>query len=109
MDSLRQPFRTSLHSGEILLSDFWMQNVPVIVCGREPYVDLIAIKLQDYDVILGMDFLSKYNAKIDCRKRCVMFSFRGEEEFNFYGQSRNSSTRLVSAMKACKMLANGCQ
>ncbi|GMN69674.1 hypothetical protein TIFTF001_038717 [Ficus carica] len=81
----------------------------VIVCGRELYVDLIAIKLQDYDVILEMDFLSKYNAKIDCRKRCVMFSLHGEEEFNFYGQSRNSSTKLVSAMKACKMLAGGCQ
>ncbi|GMN24121.1 hypothetical protein TIFTF001_049122 [Ficus carica] len=65
--NLKQPFRTSLPSGEILLSDFWMQNVPVIICDRELYVDLIAIKLQDYDVILGMNFLSKYNAKIDCR------------------------------------------
>ena len=38
-----------------------------------------------------------------------MFGLHGEEEFNFYGQSRNSSNRLVSALKAWKMLANGCQ
>ncbi len=42
-------------------------------------VDLIAIKLQDFDVILGMDFLGKYNAKIDCRKRCVTFNHYEEE------------------------------
>ncbi|GMN62289.1 hypothetical protein TIFTF001_031364 [Ficus carica] len=30
----------------------------------ELFVDLIAIKLKDFDVILGMDFLGKYNAKI---------------------------------------------
>ena len=72
-------------------------------------MDLIAIKLQDFDVILGMDFLSKYNAKIDCRKHCVIFSLHNEKGFHFYGQSRNSTTKLVSAMKAWKMLASGCQ
>ena len=109
VDSLSQSFKTSLPSGEILWSNFWIRNTSVIICGRELFVDLIAIKLQDFDVILGMDFLGKYNAKIDCRKRCVIFNPYGEEEFNFYGQPRSSATRLVSAMKAWKMLANGCQ
>ena len=106
---LDQPFRTSLLSGEILLSDYWIQNVPVVICGRKLYVDLVAIKLQDYDVILGMDLLGKYNAKIDCQKRCATFNPIGEEGFNFYNQSRISSSMLVSAMKAWKMLANGCK
>ena len=56
-----------------------------------------------------MDFLGKYNAKIDCQKRCIIFSPFDEEEFNFYGQSPNSLSRLVSAMRAWKMLANGCK
>ena len=109
LNSLVQPFKTSLPSGEILWSDFWIRNAPVVMCGKELFVDLIAIKLQDFDVILGMDFLGKYNAKIDCRKRCVTFTPVGEEEFNFYGQSRSPTTRLVSAIRAWKMLANGCQ
>ena len=84
VDNLKQPFRTSLPSGEILLSNFWIRNIPIVICGRELYVDLIAIKLQDYDAILEMDFLGKYNTKIDCIMHCVMFSPFGEEEFNFY-------------------------
>ena len=87
VDRLDHPFRTSLPSGEILWSSCWMRNTSVIICGRELYVDLIAIKLHDFDVILGMDFLGRYNAKIDCRKRCVTFHPFGEEEFSFYGQS----------------------
>ena len=85
VDKLEQPFKTSLPSGEILWSNFWIRNIPVVICGRELHVDLIAIKLQDFDMILGMDFLSKYNAKIDCRRRCVTFNPYGEEEFSFYG------------------------
>ncbi|GMN25158.1 hypothetical protein TIFTF001_040671 [Ficus carica] len=47
-----------------------------------------------------MDFLGKYNAKIDCRKRCVAFNLYDEEEFSFYGQSRDSATRLVTTRLA---------
>ena len=35
--------------------------------------------------------------------------YNDEEEFSFQGQPRNSATKLVSAMRAWKMLANGCQ
>ena len=72
-------------------------------------MDLVVIKLQGYDIILGIDFLGKYHAKIDCCKCCVTFSPIDEEEFNFYGQTRSSSSRLISAMKAWKMLTNGCR
>ena len=29
-------------------------------------VDLILLEVHDFDIILGMDFLSKYDANIDC-------------------------------------------
>ncbi|GMN47951.1 hypothetical protein TIFTF001_017129 [Ficus carica] len=64
---LEQLFRISFPSGEILLSDYWIRGVPIVIYGRELYVDLVVIKLQDYDVILGMEFLGKYNTKIECR------------------------------------------
>ncbi|KAL5541785.1 hypothetical protein UlMin_009495 [Ulmus minor] len=62
-------FRTSLPSGDVLISTHWLRAIPVLVSNRELYVDLIMLDLHDYDVILGMDFLSKYNATIECRHR----------------------------------------
>ena len=97
---IEQPFNASLPSGEILWSNFWIQNVPIMINGRELLADLIAIKLHDFDVILGMDFLGRYNARIDCRKRCVTFSPSDKDEFNFHGQPRNSATKFVSAKRA---------
>ncbi|KAL5553903.1 hypothetical protein UlMin_041305 [Ulmus minor] len=51
-------FRTSLPSGDVLISTHWLRAIPVLVSDRELYVDLIMLDLHDYDVILGMDFLS---------------------------------------------------
>ncbi|KAL5577023.1 hypothetical protein UlMin_018722 [Ulmus minor] len=66
-DTIPQTFRTSLPSGEVLLSVYWLLTVPIILLERELYVDLIVLDMYDYDVILGMDFLEKYNATIECR------------------------------------------
>ena len=34
-------------------------------------VDLILLEIQDFDVILGMDFLTKYNAMMDYKAKMV--------------------------------------
>ena len=80
-DSMNQTFRIALPSGDILLSNYWIRHVPIVICGRELSVDLIIIDMFDYDVILGMDFLRKYNAVIDCRNQRIAFNPPGCEEF----------------------------
>ena len=57
----------SLPSGETLTSQFIFKEVPIKVAGRELRVDVIVLKMVDYDAILGMDWLSKYNATILCK------------------------------------------
>ena len=44
-----------------------------MIAGRKLFADLVVLDMIDYDVILGMDFLRKYNAKIDCKGRKVIF------------------------------------
>ena len=62
----------------------------------------------DYDMILGMDWLSKYNATIFCRKKNVVFQPFEGEEFEYSGTSRGRKWPVVSAMKANRMLLKGC-
>ncbi|KAL5539424.1 hypothetical protein UlMin_044282 [Ulmus minor] len=107
-DRLEGIFSTSLPSGATLLSDSWLQATPVIIDGRELYVDLVVLEMHDYDVILGMDWLSKYNAKIDCKKRRVLFEPVGEKKFEFRGESKGPHTPFVSHMEAFKLLRKGC-
>ncbi|KAL5570452.1 hypothetical protein UlMin_027027 [Ulmus minor] len=101
-------FSTTLPSGEVMLSTCWLHAVPMIVDDRELFVNLIVLDMRDFDVILGMDWLSKYNATIDCQKRRVIFEPIGEEKFKFVGKPKKSGTPMISALKAKKMLSNGC-
>ncbi|GJY62394.1 putative reverse transcriptase domain-containing protein [Tanacetum coccineum] len=64
-----------------------------------------------FDAIIGMDWLSKYRAVIDCAKKIVRIPF-GSEILIFHGDgSRNKrGTRLniISCTKAQKYLLQGC-
>ncbi|KAL5554707.1 hypothetical protein UlMin_042108 [Ulmus minor] len=107
-DAIRQTFRTVLPSGEIMLSSYWLRAVPVVMSEREMSVDLVVLNMIDYDVILGMDFLSKYGATIDCKAKVVSFQPPGEEQFTFCGDKYSKQKMFVSAMKARKWLDSGC-
>ena len=72
-DIIRQNFRTVLPSGDIMLSNYWLRAVPVVISDRELSFDLVVLDMVDNDVILGMDFLSKYGAPIDCKVKVVSF------------------------------------
>ena len=60
-------------SGEILLTDQIVRGCNVMVGEHEQPADLILIELRDFDVILGMDWLTSYHATIDYRQKTVIF------------------------------------
>ena len=84
------------------------KEVPIKVTGREFPVDLIVLETVDYDVILGIDWLSKYNATIFCRRKKVVFQLSEGEMFEYKGTPRGSKWPIVSAIKASRMLLKGC-
>ena len=48
------------------------KNCPIIIHDREFSTDLIALPFREFDLILGMDWLSKHRAIIDCDKKTVV-------------------------------------
>ena len=70
---MAQPFVTATPSGETMQCSFWFRDVPIFLSGRESAVDLIVLEMQDFDISLGMDWLSKYHVTIDCRRNSVLF------------------------------------
>ncbi|KAL5559193.1 hypothetical protein UlMin_035404 [Ulmus minor] len=107
-DKMGQIFRTALPSGDIMLSNYWLCSVPIVIAGRELSVDLVILDMFDYDVIVGMDFLSKYGATINCKSRSVNFNPPGEDQFKFNSKGSRNQKMMISAMKASKLLTNGC-
>ena len=69
--------------GEVLSSTQYFFGVDVEVAGRCLSADLRVLKMVDYDVIFGMDWLRRYRAHVQCFKRRVVFQPEGEPEFHF--------------------------
>ena len=66
------------------------------------------LHVTNYDMILGMDLLSKYEATIDCEEKTIGFKPPGEEIFTFFGDRISSRKMFISAMQARKWIADGC-
>ncbi|XP_077217941.1 uncharacterized protein LOC143852443 [Tasmannia lanceolata] len=82
---------------------------PIRIRNREMLADLILLELSDFDVILGMDWLSIHYALIDYNKKVVNFEIPGEEKFCFEGSGAHSTPMVLSAMQACRLLRQGCE
>ncbi|KAL5552945.1 hypothetical protein UlMin_040346 [Ulmus minor] len=108
IDKIEGVFTTMLPSGAVMLSNKWLRDMPIIVDDRELNVNLVVLEMHDYDVILGMDWLSKYNAKIDCHKKRVSFELTKGQKFAFQGEKKRSRTPFLSSLKAGKLLKQGC-
>src|SRR5262249_4828987 len=60
-----------------------LSDIDVHVEGRSLLATVHVLELHDYDVILGMDWLSRHHALLDCQKRRVWFREPGKKEVCF--------------------------
>ncbi|KAI0500013.1 hypothetical protein KFK09_018221 [Dendrobium nobile] len=76
------------------------------ISGKKWKSSLIRLPISSYDVILGMDWLSQYEAQIDCLKKQVSLLVAGERVV-FQGL-RGVLSSLVSALEVSRMWKKGC-
>ncbi|XP_020693238.2 uncharacterized protein LOC110107332, partial [Dendrobium catenatum] len=69
-------------------------------------VRLVVLPLLEFDVILGMDWMSNQFISIDCNKKVVKIKFPGGKKLVFQGD-RGVSSMIISSMKACSLLLKG--
>ncbi|CAA0834147.1 Unknown protein, partial [Striga hermonthica] len=79
------PLEFSLASGKIIISDSVVRNLPICIGGRVLEVDAYVIDMRDFDVILGMDWLTRYRADIRCQEREVTLYSVSDQPVVFFG------------------------
>ncbi|CAA0834139.1 Unknown protein, partial [Striga hermonthica] len=104
------PLEVSLASGKIIISDSMISSHPVSIGGRVLEADCYVIEMRDFDVILGMDWLTRYRADIRCQEREVSLFPVPDQPVIFYGVKSRTVPRVISSMQARKSLSKGnCQ
>ena len=81
----------------------------VQIDGVELCADLLLMTFYDFDIILGMDWLTKHHAIVNCFTKEVEFDVPNQARIVFRGERKIMSTCLIFAIKACKMIQKGCE
>ncbi|XP_071940794.1 uncharacterized protein [Coffea arabica] len=109
---VRLPFdlevRTPMGNKSIITSLAY-KNCEFWVGERKMLVDLVSLDIKGYDVIIGMDFLDHYHAKLDCRAKVVEFWIPREATLKLDVKGRLASSAMISGVQARKMLYRGAQ
>ena len=69
--------------------------------ARTP-ANLVLLRIDDFDVILGMDWLARYRAILDCSNKVVWFNLEGYTHISLVGKRRPVRSMVISAIKAVR-------
>jgi hypothetical protein len=102
-------FTISTPLGKHVDIDIIYMGIKLEIIRCETRVDLIPLGIHDFDIILGMDWLGKYKAQMDCFAKTVTFyGFMGVRVV-FRGERNVIPNCLIFAMTAQKMTRKGCE
>ena len=83
------------------------KNYPLMIHDREFLVDLIALPFHEFDLISGMDWLSKHRAIVDCDKKTTVLKCSDLSEVNVHGTRSGLVSNVIFSMQARRFLRKG--
>ena len=85
------------------------RDCPSKIREYEFLVDLIELSFREFDVKLGMDWLSQHQAIVDCRMKRVILRTPNEDEVTFIDEKSNHLSNGIFAATARTMVRKGCE
>ncbi|GJW49707.1 putative reverse transcriptase domain-containing protein [Tanacetum coccineum] len=94
--------------GNLVGTNTVIQGCTLILLNQPFEIDLMTIKLGSFDVVIGMDWLSKYHARIICHEKVVHIPFDGETLI-IRGDRSKTRLSLISCIKTERYISMGYQ
>ncbi|XP_073024371.1 uncharacterized protein [Primulina eburnea] len=105
-DKLTEPFRIATPTSRVIETDEIYRECEISINNQTFSADLIQLIMVDFDIILGMDWLARNSAVVDCKGKEVKLRTPNQEEVVFHGKSRGRKS-LLSASQAWKAMKSG--
>ena len=83
------------------------RNCPIVIQAREFLVDLITLPFREFDLILGMDWLTKHRAIVDCGQKTIVLRCPDQSEVIIQGIRSSVMSNVISAMQARRFIRKG--
>ncbi|XP_069145978.1 uncharacterized protein [Solanum lycopersicum] len=98
-------------SDDVISGTLFLCHQPATVLfdpGSTFSADLIMLDMIDFDVILGMDWLSPYHVVLDCYAKTVTLSMPGDFPVLWQAAYSHTPTGIISFIRARRLVASGC-
>ncbi|KAM0048254.1 putative nucleotidyltransferase, Hydrolase [Helianthus debilis subsp. tardiflorus] len=96
-----------LANGKGLEATHVVQGCNLILAGQAFTIDLIPIVLGSFDVVIGMDWLSRHQAEILCSEKIIRIPRFDQEPLEVQGDKSGAVVGIISFLKAQKCLRKG--
>jgi len=94
--------------GSIYRTEIVVRNGPITIYDNVFPANLVLLEIQGYDMILGMDWLAKDKATIDCEKKLLTLVTIEAEKLVCKGTNYEQAIPTISPTQAFKMFKRGC-
>ncbi|XP_052186125.1 uncharacterized protein LOC127797321 [Diospyros lotus] len=109
VEHVSTPLGVTIPSGGIISMNHVVRTAKVEVKGNFLETTLYVLDMQEFDVILGMDWLSKHHATILCFEKEIVCKYPEGIELCLSMAETKHLPRVISALKAKKLLqSEGC-
>ncbi|XP_022858457.1 uncharacterized protein LOC111379330 [Olea europaea var. sylvestris] len=108
LDMQEVSYNVTIPSRDVQQTKLIVRACVILIENRELCADLIVLDVEDYDIIFGMDWLSKYQATIDCKRKLVAFLPLENKPFTFIEIEKGFRVPTISVSKAQRLLDSGC-
>ncbi|XP_073307151.1 uncharacterized protein [Primulina huaijiensis] len=102
-DNLEEPYRVATPANRILETRTLYRDISVLIENQNFKANIIQLNMVEFDVILGMDWLAKNHALIDCHGKMVTIQAPHQEKILFHGKTKERKT-LLSASQTWKAM-----
>ena len=92
---------------ELLLATHRIKGGGVTISGRVIKATLIVLSKQDFDVILGIDWLDKNRVLVDCETQLVTLRLLSGDNFTYKGATSKGAPSVITLLRAMKFIQGG--
>ncbi|XP_076916276.1 uncharacterized protein LOC143575929 [Bidens hawaiensis] len=101
-------YSIELANGKLIKTSEVVRNGNVLLGNHKFSIDLLPVELGSFDIVIGMDWLSKSRAEIVCSEKLVRLPTPTGEFQAIQGDRSGSELKISSIMKTRKILRKGC-
>ena len=109
VESTEFVIRVSNPLGRYVLVDKVCKKCPLIIGGSCFPGDLMLLPFDEFDVILGMDWLTVHDAIVNCKRKTIDLRCVNNEIIRVESTDLNRLPAVISSMLAQKYVRKGCE